>query len=391
MKKQTKIGILLLTSPLIIICISIVTSLFINTGEISNILKDIFLYLLLIVSPILFGIGIYLLIRSRDKDDKFINNKVSKKRKLIGKIILFGIICPIFLFFIGYILYASFVENMESEIRKEYYSKCMDQLLQKCDYQNNNKEEYELEPTLIGNYDFVPDEYVWNWDMDEYGYFFLNRYIDIPSHYIPKKTYTLKESWNLKNNYPLELNCNPIDVKNLEEDTTYKCSISYNGKVISTNVRHDIFCLYPKTKSCYDLTGVALYSNKYTSGNEEYLFLISDAGETLNDLSVYRLDNGEYLPLMFKYEYKGENFSKQTYIISSTKFELYGVGKYGMFDKLMDGDMELVTFFTEPTMGVYNNIYGIYSIWAVERDGLYLRKSVMELIQDWETKVGDGV
>ena len=388
MKRKTKLGILLLLlSPFLIFILLLVTLIFFNNNETKYVLADIVLYILIIVSPILFSFGIYKIIKSKDKDEKFLSNKVSKKRMLIGKIILFGIMIPFVLCIIGSILYSSFVENIEDNIRKEYNSKYLNQLAQRCIYQDNSEEEeYELEPTLIGNYEFVPDEYVWNWNMNDYGYFYLDRYIDIPSNYIPKEMYSLKESWNLKNNYKLELNCNPIDVKNLEEDSTYKCSVSYNNKVISTDVRHDVFCIYPNAKSCHDLTGVILYSNKYSAGNKEYLFLMSYAGESFNDLSVYRLEDGEYFPLMFKYEYKGENFSKQTYTVSGTKFELYGVSKYGMFDKLMDGDMELVTFFTEPTMGVYNNIYGLNSIWSVEGDGLYLKKTVMELIKDWKSE-----
>ena len=71
-------------------------------------------------------------------------------------------------------------------------------------------------------------------------------------------------------------------------------------------------------------------------------------------------------------------------MVSSNTFELYGVGKYGLIDKFVDGDMELVTYFSEPTMGIGNNVEGINSIWRVEDDGLYLRKTVMELYREEE-------
>ena len=80
MKKKT-IAFSLIISPLIFFILLVITLIFENTGKRNPVLEDIFTYLLL-VSPIFLGIGIYMLIKSKDKCSKFINNKVSKKREL---------------------------------------------------------------------------------------------------------------------------------------------------------------------------------------------------------------------------------------------------------------------------------------------------------------------
>ena len=50
---------------------------------------------------------------------------------------------------------------------------------------------------------------------------------------------------------------------------------------------------------------------------------------------------------------------------------------------MMDGNEALLTFFYEPTMGEYNNIDGIYSLWNLEEDGFNLKRTVIELIPNW--------
>jgi len=287
-------------------------------------------------------------------------------------------------------LYNIFVEGIEDDIRKEYSDRYYKQLKsinweedKECECE---QEEILLEPKLIGNYEFVPDEYIWGWDMYSYGYFDLDKMIDIARFYIPKEVYKASESWNLKDNNKLDLVCDPVDVRKVESGDSYKCTVSFNNKVIDTDVRHDIFCFWDSNKSCTDNVGIVLYSNRYSEGSIEYLFLFSKQGEDYNKLSAYKIEDGEIRLLPFKYEYKGESYSDDSYTISESAFELYGIVMYGMFDYLADGDVELVTFFQEPTMGLNNNIDGINYIWSLEDDGFHLRRTVMELIEDWETQ-----
>jgi hypothetical protein len=385
MKKKKILMFFLLLSPIIFLALIFILPFSENEGELVYILGDILTYLLLI-SPIFVGIGIYMFIKSKDKDKKFINNKVSKKRKLIGKIILFGIISPILIFFIGTILYYSLVESIEDDIRKEYKDRYFKESLESIQYDNVcdcEEDEELLEPQLIGTYELEADEYVWRWDMYNYGYFNLNKIVDIPRYYLPKEIYKVSDSWNLKNNYKLDLECEEVDVGSGDLGDSYKCTVSYNDKVIETDVRHDIYCYWDTNESCTDNIGVVVYSNRYSEGSVEYMFLLTKEGEEYNKLSGYRLENGEATLLPFKYEHKGEQFSDKSYTISEAEFELYGIQMYGMFDYLMDGDIELVTFFQEPTMGYNNNIEGIDFVWDVENDGLYLRKTIMELIPNW--------
>lgn len=384
-KKKLPLILLLLFSPFIIFIILAFLSFFLDSGsEYFNILSDVSFS---IISPLLFLLGIFLIIKHRET---IFTKEVSKRRKLIGKIILFGIICPFVVFLTGTFLYNIFVEGIEDDVRKEYSDKYYEQLKsisweedKECECE---QEEILLEPKLIGNYEFVPDEYVWWWDMDSYGYFDLDKMIDIARFYIPKEVYKVSKSWNLKDNNKLDLVCDPVDVRKVESGDSYKCTVSFNNKVIDTDVRHDIFCFWDSNESCTDNVGIVLYSNRYSEGSIEYLFLFSKEGEDYNKLSAYKIEDGEIRLLPFKYEYKGESYSDDSYTISESAFELYGIVMYGMFDYLADGDVELVTFFQEPTMGLNNNIDGINYIWSLGEDGFHLRKTVMELIEEWDSE-----
>ncbi len=387
-KKKLPLILLLLFSPFIIFIILACISLFLDSdSETLYILYDICLY---VISPLLFLLGIYLLIKHRET---IFINKVSKRRKLIGKIILFGILCPFIVFIFGVFLYNSFVEGIEDDVRKEYSDRYYKQL-QNIKWEEDNEckceqEQILLEPKLIGSYEFVPDEYVWEWDMYSYGYFNLDRMIDIARFYIPKEVYKVSKSWNLKDNNKLDLVCDEVDVRKVELGDSYKCTVSFNNKVIDTDVRHDIFCFWDSNKSCTDNVGIVLFSNRYSEGSIEYLFLLNKEGEDYNKLSGYKIEDGEIRLLPFKYEYKGESYSDDSYTILESVFELYGIVMYGMFDYLTDGDVELVTFFQEPTMGLNNNIDGINYIWSLQEDGFHLRKTVMELIEEWDSETED--
>jgi hypothetical protein len=250
-------------------------------------------------------------------------------------------------------------------------------------YECEEEEDTLIEPTLIGTYEYVPDEYIWEWPVNREGYRTLERHIDRPESYLPEYIVKTERSWYLKNSYSLDVKCEDIDLRNVKLGDTFKCSVSYNGKLLSSNVRYDVFCFAQGLQSCSERIGIVVYSNRYNQSNTEYLVVGTYEGSEHNKIEVYRLEKGEALFLPFKYEYNEEHFSDKSYMISGFKFEMYSLEKYGMFDLLVEGDMELVTFFQEPTMGVNNNIWGIYSIWSVENDGLYLKKSVMELIEEW--------
>ncbi len=387
-KKKLPLILLLLFSPFIVVILLLFIGLLFNIeSEAFDIIFDLSLS---VVSPLLFLLGIYLLIKHRET---IFINKVSKRRKLIGKIILFGILCPFVVFLIGRYLYNNFVEGIEDRIRSEYSERYNKQLRDINWDEDKNSEceqkEILLEPKLIGNYEFIPDEYVWEWDMYSYGYFNLDRMIDIARFYIPKEIYKVSKSWNLKDNNKLDLVCDEVDVRKVELGDSYKCTVSFNNKVIDTDVRHDIFCFWDSNKSCTDNVGIVLFSNRRSEGSIEYLFLLNKEGEDYNKLSAYKIEDGEIRLLPFKYEYKGESYSDDSYTILESVFELYGIVMYGMFDYLTDGDVELVTFFEEPTMGLNNNIDGINYIWSLQEDGFHLRKTVMELIEEWDSETED--
>jgi hypothetical protein len=371
MNKQ-KIGILLLCSPILIILISILLEV---TFVLPVFIEYILLILFFIGSPIFVGIGIYLLIKHRDKEKSFITNRVSKKRKIIGKIILFGIICPIFLL----LLYTLFGQGLQKELQNEFCPKC------NTVTQTEIESEAEtLEPTLIGTYEFEADEYIYDWDIYEQGYFQLERYIDTPREYIFGDTVQVNRSWDLKNGYKLDVECEEIDISTVDIDNPYKCSIYYNDKLIRDDIKHEAYCFYEGGNNCVYNLGIVVYSNPYVESDTEHLITMKYISNYFTDISVYVLEDGEYKPLFFKYKEGEEYLSELRYMVSSATFDLYGVGKYGLIDQIVDGDKELVTYFSDPTMGIDNNLKGIDTIWRVEDDGLYLRKTVMEVYREEE-------
>jgi hypothetical protein len=375
---KKKLGLLLLFSPLIIF-ILIITLFSLLPSDIPEIIDTLAGLMFFVGSPILFCIGLILLIKNRDKDKKFISNKVSKKRILIGKIVLFGIITPVLLYLGASVIY----DLIKTKIVRTVVSEHCHPKYIFLPQEEEDEDGDPIEPRLKGTYEYVPDEYVWYWNPYEQGYYDLNRYIDTPESYLPEQVFATKQSWNLKNGYTLKVNCGEVDLRQVKMLGTYECSVLYNDTLLSQDVRRDIFCYGSNLKNCNERIGIVLYSNRYSDSAVEHLVVASKEGTSHNSISVYRLEDGEARFLPFKYEYKGEHFSDKDYMISSLQFEMYGVGKYGLFDLLVDGDTELVTFFQEPTMGVENNIRGIHNIWSVEDDGLYLRKSIMELIEDW--------
>jgi hypothetical protein len=246
------------------------------------------------------------------------------------------------------------------------------------------EEDEILEPTLLGSYELKADEYIWEWDMYEQGYFSIEPYLDIPRRYIFGDTVKVERSWDLKGGYPLDISCNEVDLTTEEMGNIHKCSLSYNNELITEDVRHEVYCFYEPGRNCIYNIGVVVFSNSYSNGNTEHLITMKYNGQSHNDITVYHLEDGKYRPLPFKYEKDGEYFSDLSYLVSGTTFEIYGVSKYGIFDKFIDSGMELATYFSEPTMGIGNNVKGIHSLWKVEDDGLYLRKTVMELYREEE-------
>jgi len=377
---KKKLGISLLFTPFIITLLLLVLFSFLPS-DYPEIIDHIIDFTFFVVSPVLFCIGLVILIKMKKKGKKVFSNKVSKKRMLIGKIMLFGIIIPIFIFLGGSFVYKTAKRKIINRIVSQHGETCQTKYVYVAEDQPD--EEDPIEPRLKGTYEYTPDEYVWQWNAYEQGYYDLNRYIDIPESYLPEQVFVTQRSWDLKNGHTLKVNCSEIDLKEVKMFGTYKCSVLYDDNLLSQDVRRDIFCYGSNLKNCNERIAVVLYSNRYSDSSVEHLVIASREGTSHNSITVYRLDDGDARSLPFKYEYNNENFSDKSYMISSLQFEMFGMEKYGMFDFLVDGDIELVTFFQEPTMGVHNNIWGIHNIWTVEDDGLYLRKSTMELIEDW--------
>ena len=299
---KRKLSILLMLSPALIILIGVLD---LSIYIIPDFLFDTYLILLFIGSPILVGIGLILLILSKEKGKPRLTSKVSKKRKIVGKVILFAVICPSIFFF----LYILFFQQIKLGIKNKL-----------CPTPPSSTQTEVIQPTLLGSYEIEGDEYIWEWDMNDYGYFYLEKYIDTPRQYIFGDTVEVKRSWDLKNGYKLEVYCEEIDISTVDIDNPYRCSVYYDGKLIRNDIRHEAYCFYEGGNNCVYNIGIVVYSNAYSESDTEYLITTKYITGFFSDISVYVLENGEYRPLPFKYRDGEEYLSELSYMVSSNTF-----------------------------------------------------------------------
>lgn len=168
----------------------------------------------------------------------------------------------------------------------------------------------------------------------------------------------LEKSWRLGNNNVLKLNCPKV----VEEDfvnipSIPNCTVSLNGKIISSNVRGDIGCDdYSAKSNCTQDISMGLYSGKGL--NDNYLFLASGVG------SVYMIS---------LYDIKGNSFSQLAFG-NEQELTLRGDPYYMAFTDSTKKDFRIVTYY-------YDNSevpQSYYDIWKVDGGRLVLENEIAE-------------
>jgi hypothetical protein len=300
----------------------------------------------------------------------FFSKEIKPTRILKG----FTIAFPCFIM----ILYLSFYffDLIDSSLREYYVDGKEDQVL------GVEKEK----PHLIGSYGDVSedDTFVWEWDphWDREGYYKLRGFIENPAYFISEKEFTLKDNWELKDGYELTLSCKELDMTQTVAGDTYPCTLSYNGQIITENLRYEAYCRdFSNTESCRGRTSFKVFSDTYSdNGSDEYVVVSEYASGSKDWIYVYRLNKGKIESLPFLYNGKEE----ERWYISSNSYDMYGIYSTWENMKNFNDPLEFVTYFHEPSMGSQsedykNNVEGIYRIWSVEDNKLDLKENVIDL------------
>lgn len=308
-------------------------------------------------------------------NNPFLSKSISSKRILKGLAI--SIPCTIMILYVG--IY--YIDLIDTSLRDYYLGNSQDKVLG-----------VESEPQLIGSYGDVSegDTFVWEWDpyWEREDYYKLPRFIEDPKYFISDKIFKLEKTWELKNGYELSLSCIELDMKKAVAGDYYPCTLSYNGEVLTENLRYEAYCKdFENTESCRGITNFRVFSDTYSdTESDEYVVVSEYASGSKDWIYVYRLNNGKASLLPFFYKEKEED----RWYISSYAYDMYGL--YSTWENMnnFNDPIQLVTSFHEPSMGsqvkgAENNVEDIYRIWDVVGDRLELKETVVDLYREGDS------
>ena len=306
-------------------------------------------------------------------NNPFLSKEVKLKRVFKGFAIGFPLIIMIF------VIGNHYINLVDDALRTHYVGKKQEKVLGVK----------ESKPQLIGSYGDISenDTFVWDWDpyWEREGYYQLDRFIEDPEYFIASKKFALKDSWTLRNGYKLSVSCIELDMRKANPGDTYPCTISYNGQLLSRNLRYEAYCKdSEKLSSCHGLANLRVFSETYgDSSSDEYVVVSEWASGSKDWIYVYRLNNGTATLLPFLYNGKEE----EKWFISSYAYDMYGLYSTWENEINFNDPLEFVTYFHEPSMGAtsgeyMNNVEGIFRIWSVEDDKLRLKETVVDLYRE---------
>lgn len=230
----------------------------------------------------------------------------------------------------------------------------------------NNVLGVETKPQLEGTYDINIDEYTYTYDWTYEQYTQLEPHINKPEYYIEESNSVVILRWNLKNESILELSCPDVRMQLTVTGEYYSCILKYNNIIVSNNIRYDLYSSENISSNAGNVSFV-VYSDILTK--EEYILTGSYAGESHDDISVFRLVNGKAIPLPFV---DGDTTSNQWNISRPMIFRMYE----------SNGEYKIITYYHEPSMGIDNNLEGIYEVWNISENQLVKEKTIGEVIRE---------
>lgn len=218
----------------------------------------------------------------------------------------------------------------------------------------------ETKPQLEGTYDIYIDEYTYEYDWTYQQYTQLEPRINKPEYTIEESNFVLTLYWNLKNEYQLELSCPDTKKQQIIPVEYYSCILKYNNIVVSNNIRYDLYSSESISPRGGNVSFV-VYSDILTE--KEYILTGSYAGQSHDDISVFKLENGKAIPISFV---DGDTTTNQWNISRPMISRMYE----------NNGEYKIITYYHEPSMGIENNLKGIYEVWNISENQLVKEKTI---------------
>jgi hypothetical protein len=288
----------------------------------------------------------------------FLSKEISLKRVFKGLAIT--IPCTIMILYIG--IY--YLDLIDSSLREYYVGQEKETVLgveERTDFEIEYASELEDITKAYGI-----DEYIYNWDGIVEGYYLQTNYIREPRFYFSGDTAEVSEEWRLRDGYKLELYCPSKLLKEVIPGDYYLCTIKYNGALVSDSVRY--YISYPEEgKTVFAQVSMVVYSTSpYVKiKDQEFLVVGSYAGGSYDDISVFKLEEGNPIRVPFLYDGKVED----TWTVSSPmSFRLlYSEGSNWKF----------VTHHRNPATGPLN----VYRIWSLGEEYFTLDRTIGDIVE----------
>ncbi|HCC68061.1 TPA: hypothetical protein DEP90_02550 [Patescibacteria group bacterium] len=292
----------------------------------------------------------------------FLSKEVKFKRVLKGLAIT--IPCTIMILYLG--IY--YIDLIDSSLRQHYSTVPEVEVLgveEETDQEADFEEEYaiELEDIKEG---YGIDEYIYNWDERIEGYSSQSNYLREPIFYFSGDTAEVSQTWRLRDGYELELYCPPKLLAEVIPGEYYTCTVTYNGILVSDSVRRYI-SNPDEGKTVDSKVSMVIYSPFSYSTVKEHEFLLvgSYAGGSYDDISAFKLEDGEPIKKQFLYDDKLED----TWSVSNPM-------SFGLVYS-EDENFKLVTHHRNPATGPVN----VFRIWSLGEEYFTLDRTIGDIVE----------
>lgn len=204
------------------------------------------------------------------------------------------------------------------------------------------------------------EEYIQNWNGVIDGYEREYEYISSPKYYLSEDKNKVRDSWTLKGGYKLVLDCPKIELIDVASEVPYGCKVEYNNQLISSSVRFNILP-WGVGKSTPSYVALVVYSPHNSILEElEILALGGYRGGYVDDITIYRLEDGKAVLIPFSFQ----NKFLQSWIVESSM-------SIGMYYNAM-GEVKLVTAYYDQLEDL---VGPVIREWKLGKDSLTLEKT----------------
>jgi len=238
--------------------------------------------------------------------------------------------------------------NLIDNTLRDHYTKGYEVLGTQSEFEKEYLSQYKETTEAYGI-----DQYVYGWDWTLDNLTPDTPKVDMPKTVFKGETSVFKRDWSLNNGFILSMECEERELNKVLPGEFYGCSVKYNNQLLEEYVRYYI--------DVEDNTGeVSL--KLFTSDSEEYLILGTYAGGSYDDVTIYRLANGDAKKLIFHTDSEEKDIWTVTYPL--------GIDFY-------INNYKIITKFHNPAYGGVR----VFRVWDLNNDKLTLEKTVGGIIE----------